>query len=95
MAAYVIVDIEVRDPEMYEQYKKLAADTVVKHGGRYIVRGGRAERLEGDWRPNRIVVLEFPTYERAKEWWASSAYRDAATVRQACAAARMLVVEGM
>ena len=66
MSAYIIVEIEIIDPVNYEEYKKQAGATVHKYGGKYIVRGGKTEVLEGDWNPKRIVVLEFPTMERAK-----------------------------
>ena len=66
MPAYIIVEIEILDPVGYEEYKKLAGATVEKYGGKYIVRGGKAEVLEGDWQPKRIVVLEFESAERAK-----------------------------
>ena len=65
MAAYIIVEIDITDPERYEQYRQQAGATVRAHGGKYIVRGGKAETLEGDWRPKRIVVLEFESAERA------------------------------
>jgi len=95
MAAYIIVDVEVTDPVQYEDYKKLAAATVEAYDGRYIVRGGTAERLEGDWTPKRVVVLEFPTVERAKEWWDSEEYRPAKAMRHASATSQMIVVAGM
>ena len=95
MAGYVIVDIEVTDPVQYEDYKKLAAATVAAYDGRYVVRGGTAETLEGDWTPKRVVVLEFPTVERAKEWWDSEDYRPAKSMRHAAATSRMIVVEGV
>jgi uncharacterized protein (DUF1330 family) len=66
MPAYVIVEIEVTDPVGYEAYKKHAAATITAQGGRYIVRGGKTEVLEGDWQPKRLVVLEFPSMDRAK-----------------------------
>ena len=94
MSAYIIVDVEVTDPVQYEDYKKLAAATVEAYDGRYIVRGGTAEQLEGDRTPNRIVVLEFPTLERAKEWWASEDYKPAKAMRHASATSQMIVVEG-
>ena len=94
MSAYIIVDVEVTDPVQYEDYKKLAAATVEAYDGRYIVRGGTAERLEGDRTPNRIVVLEFPTVNRAKEWWASEDYKPAKAMRHASATSQMIVVEG-
>ena len=68
MAAYIIVEIEVTDPVGYEEYKQQAGATVEKYGGKYLVRGGATEVLEGDWQPKRIVVLEFATMERAREW---------------------------
>ena len=94
MPAYIIVDVEVTDPVQYEDYKKLAAATVEAYDGRYIVRGWTAERLEGDRTPNRIVVLEFPTVNRAKEWWASGDYRPTKALRHASATSQMIVVEG-
>ncbi len=95
MAAYVIVEIEITDPVRYEGYKKLAGETVLAYGGRFVVRGGRAETLEGTWNPRRVVVLEFPTSERAKEWWASETYRPAKELRQQTARTQMILVEGV
>jgi uncharacterized protein (DUF1330 family) len=95
MAAYVIVDIEVTDPVRYEEYKKLAAPTVTAHGGRYVVRGGKVETLEGDWAPTRLVVLEFPTTEQARAWWGCGAYRPAKALRHETANTRMILVEGV
>ena len=57
MSAYVVVEIVVNNPEGYEEYKKLAPPPIAAYGGKYIARGGRAENLEGDWQPNRIVIL--------------------------------------
>lgn len=94
MAAYVIVDIEIHTPERYEEYKALAGPTVERYGGRYVVRGGRAENLEGEWEPHRVVVLEFPDYERAKQWWNSEEYAPGKRLRQSIAHSRMIVVEG-
>lgn len=68
MSAYVIVEISVEDPQDYEEYKKLTPATVTAYDGRFVVRGGDSQTLEGEWEPERIVVLEFPTVERAKEW---------------------------
>jgi uncharacterized protein (DUF1330 family) len=93
--AFVIVEVDVHDPQRYERYKAMAHETVHRFGGRYVVRGGRAELLEGEQAPRRVVVLEFPTYERAKEWWASAEYAPAKELRQATSTTRMVVVEGM
>ncbi|KPJ92674.1 MAG: D-fructose-6-phosphate amidotransferase [Gemmatimonas sp. SG8_17] len=95
MAAYVIVDIEIHDAKRYEEYKKLAATTVTAYGGRYIVRGGTAEQLEGEWVPGRVVVLEFPSVDRARQWWDSAEYAPAKALRQASASTRMIVVQGV
>jgi uncharacterized protein (DUF1330 family) len=95
MPAYVIVEIDVTDPAGYEEYKKLAGATVLKHGGKYIVRGGRTEVLEGDWQPNRIVVLEFDSMERAKEWLNCEEYREPRKMRHRTAKTNMILVEGV
>ena len=94
MSAFVIAEIEVTDPDLYEEYRKAAASTVAAHGGRYIVRGGAAECLEGGWIPRRIVVLEFASLEKAKAWWASADYASAKGKRQRSARTRMIAVEG-
>ena len=94
MPAYVIVDIDVHDSVRYEEYKKLAAPTVALYGGKYIVRGGKTETVEGDWSPKRLVVLEFPTVERAKAWLNSPEYAPAREIRHATATSQMIIVEG-
>ena len=95
MSAYVIVEIEVVDPVGYEEYKKQAGATVHKYGGKYIVRGGKAEVLEGDWNPNRIVVLQFESMARAKEWLNCEEYREPRKMRHRTAKTKMIVVEGV
>jgi uncharacterized protein (DUF1330 family) len=95
MSAYVIVEIEVVDPTGYEEYKKKAAATVHAHGGTYIVRGGRTEVLEGDWQPKRIVILQFDSMERAKEWLNCEEYREPRKMRHATAKTNMVLVEGV
>jgi len=94
MSAYVIVEIEVTDPVGYEEYKKQAAATVHKYGGKYIVRGGKTAVLEGNWKPKRIVILEFPTIDRAKEWLNCSEYAEPRKLRHKTAKTNMLVIEG-
>ena len=94
MAAYVIVDVTINDPQEYEEYKKLTPASISAYDGKFIVRGGKTETLEGAWAPERIVVLEFPTVERAKEWWSSEMYTAAKTIRQRVASTKMIVVEG-
>jgi uncharacterized protein (DUF1330 family) len=95
MSAYVIVEIEVVDPVGYEEYKKQAGATVHKYGGKYIVRGGKAEVLEGDWNPKRIVILEFDSMERAKEWLNCEEYREPRKMRHRTAKTKMILVEGV
>lgn len=94
MAAYVIVEVDIHDPVLYEDYKKLTPASIAAYGGKFIVRGGKTESLEGDWNPPRLVVLEFPSVERAKEWWASAEYTQAKDIRQRAATTKMLVAEG-
>jgi uncharacterized protein (DUF1330 family) len=95
MPAYIIVDIEILDPLGYEGYKKLAGATVEKYGGKYIMRGGKTEVLEGDWQPKRIVVLEFESAQRAKDWLNSEEYREPRKMRHRTARTNMILVEGM
>ncbi|HEY8835933.1 MAG TPA: DUF1330 domain-containing protein [Chthoniobacterales bacterium] len=94
MSAFVIVEIDVHDPIGYEEYKKRASATVEAHGGKYIVRGGKTEVLEGDWQPKRVVVLEFDSMDRAKEWLNCEEYREPRKMRHATARTNMIAVEG-
>lgn len=95
MPAYVIAHIDVKDPVRYEDYKKMSPVSIQKYGGRFIARGGKTEVLEGAWQPKRLVLLEFPSVERAREWWASDDYRPARDLRQATSTGDMIVVEGL
>jgi len=95
MSAYVIIEIDIIDSVGYDEYKKLAGATVEKYGGKYIVRGGRAETLEGDWNPKRIVVLEFESMQRAKDWLNCDEYREPRKMRHRTAKTNMIVVEGV
>jgi uncharacterized protein (DUF1330 family) len=94
MAAYVIVEIEILDPEGYEEYKKRAGESVLKYGGKYIVRGGATEVLEGDWKPKRIVILEFDSMQRARDWLHCEEYREPRKMRHRTARTNMILVEG-
>ena len=95
MAAYIIVDVEVTDPVPYEQYRQRVPATLVPYGGRFLVRGGAVETYEGDWRPNRIVVLEFPDAEQASAWYHSPAYQEILPTRTRNARSNMLLVQGV
>ena len=95
MSAYVIVEIDIVDPAGYEEYKKLAGATVEKYGGKYVIRGGAVETLEGNWKPNRIVVLQFDSMQRAKEWLNCEEYREPRKMRHRTAKTKMIVVESV
>jgi uncharacterized protein (DUF1330 family) len=95
MKAYIIVDVTVNDPVRYEAYKKLTPDSLLPFQGKFIVRGGNAELLEGDWQPGRIVVLEFPSSELAHSWWASETYAPAKAIRQSAASTKMIMIDGV
>lgn len=92
--AYVVVEITVRDPDTYRKYMAMAPESIAKYKGRYAARGGTYEALEGDWNPQRFVILEFPTAQAARDWWNSPEYSEARKIRQSCADARMLLVDG-
>jgi uncharacterized protein (DUF1330 family) len=93
MSAYVVVDISVTDAQEYQTYIQLAPLAVEAFGGKYLARGGKVEVLEGDWQPNRLVILEFPSMERAKEWLNSDLYQPARHIRHKTAHTNMIVVE--
>ncbi len=94
MPAYVIVDVKITDPVRYEDYKKLTPGIVGSYGGKFIVRGGTTEVLEGDWKPGRVVVLEFPDMEKAKAWYHSPEYTEAKKIRFEASTGKMILVEG-
>ncbi|HEX9681336.1 MAG TPA: DUF1330 domain-containing protein [Anaerolineales bacterium] len=95
MSAYVIVDIDVTDPRGYEAYKQAAPTAVGLFGGTYLARGGRTEVLEGEWRPDRIVIPAFESAERARPWLDSAEYAPARKQRHATARSNVIVVEGL
>ena len=94
MTAYVINDMEITDPVLFEEYKKLSPATVAQYGGRFLARGGRTETLEGDWSPKRLVILEFPSVEQARAWADSAEYAPAKRLRQLASKSNLIVVEG-
>lgn len=95
MAAYVIVDIEVTDPQPYEEYRRQVPPLVAKYGGKYLARGGEMEMLEGDWTPKRLVVLEFPSFEQAKEFYYSDEYEPVKNIRLNATNSKMVLVDGV
>jgi uncharacterized protein (DUF1330 family) len=94
MPAYVVVQIAIEDPVRYAEYRAIAPPSIAAYGGRYVVRGGASEILEGSWLPPRLVILEFPSEARARAWWASPEYAPAKALRQQCARTEMLLVVG-
>lgn len=94
MKAYVIADVTITDAVAYEEYKKLTPDSLKPFDGKFIVRGGAAATLEGNWQPERMVMLEFPSLEKAKAWWSSDIYAPAKAIRQSASEGKMIVVEG-
>ena len=82
MAAYFIAQLEITDPAGFDEYRKLVAPLVAKYGGKYVVRGGAIEPIEGDWAPKRLVILEFESVERVKQWHDSEDYRPVMAMRQ-------------
>ena len=94
MSAYIVVQVEVHDAVAYQTYTKDVPATLALYDGKFLVRGGNAQTLEGDWKPERFVILEFPSAERAKQWWSSPEYRAIVDMRHRNATSRMILVEG-
>lgn len=95
MAAYVIAEVEVRDADMFKEYGRQVPDTIARYGGKYLVRGGTVESKEGGWSPRRVVVLEFPSMARAREWYHSPEYAPVLDIRLKAADAKLIFVEGV
>jgi uncharacterized protein (DUF1330 family) len=95
MTAYAIADVEVTDPGVFEDYRGRVGDTIAKYGGRYVVRGGKSEVVEGNWNPKRLVVLEFPSMERLQAWYHSPEYAPLKQLRFRSANTDVVLVEGV
>jgi uncharacterized protein (DUF1330 family) len=95
MPAYIIVETDITDPEQYEQYKAASPGAIAAGGGRFLVRGGELEVLEGDWEPKRLVVLEFPDLDAAKAFYESEIYQEAKALREGAAHLNMVAVDGV
>jgi len=93
--AYIVVETDIHDPEQYELYKQATPAAVEAGGGRFIARGGELAILEGDWRPKRLVLLEFPDLEAAKRFDESPSYQEAKRLREGAAGFNMVAVEGL
>jgi uncharacterized protein (DUF1330 family) len=94
-SAYIIANVDVTDPVQYEEYKKLSSMAMKAHGAEICIRGGKVEVLEGDWAPQRFVMLKFPSVEQAKTFYNSAEYAAARKARAGAAVMRMIVVEGL
>ena len=95
MAVYAVVNIRVTDPDHYAKYREKAPATIARYGGQYLTRGGAVEVLEGDWDPQRLVVLEFESTERFLEWYDSPEYAPLRRLRSEAADSEFVVVEGL
>ena len=94
MAGYVVVDVDVTDQATYDEYRKHVLATITKHGGKFLVRGGAFEKIEGDWPWHRVVVLEFPSVAAAKTWYNSPDYQPLAKMRLKASRSNLIIVEG-
>ena len=95
MAGYIVADIEITDPTEYQTYAKQTAATLERYGGKFLVRGGNAETLEGDWKTKRLVIIEFPSVEQAKAWYSSPEYSSIIGIRHRSAISKMLLVQSV
>jgi uncharacterized protein (DUF1330 family) len=95
MPAYLIAEIDVTDPVAYEEYKKHTPAAIARYGGRFLVRGGTVDSREGDWSPQRLIVVEFPTMERARAFYESPEYAPALAIRRRAARSRLILAEGI
>jgi uncharacterized protein (DUF1330 family) len=95
MPAYIVAEVNVTNPAGYEPYPPLASASVARFGGRFVVRGGKADLLEGEPAPERVVVIEFPNADAARRWYFSPEYQQALKIRQANSTGRLVLVEGV
>jgi uncharacterized protein (DUF1330 family) len=95
MPTYVIADIEVTDPALFEQYRQKVPATIAAHKGRYLARGGTTQVMEGSWSPHRCVILEFPDMEHFRAWWSSPEYAPLRELRQRSTNTHLVVTEGL
>ena len=93
MAAYVISDVRVRDQDAFKIYRTRAAESISKQGGKYLVRGGDIQTLEGEWAPSTIIIVEFPSLEQARSWYASPDYASALEVRDKALTRNLILVD--
>ena len=94
MSAYVIAEVDITDPALYEEYRRLVPATIAMYGGKYLVRGGAVETKEGGWTPKRLAVLEFASMDQAKKWYHSPEYAPVLALRLKAARSKLLLAEG-
>jgi uncharacterized protein (DUF1330 family) len=94
MAGYVIAEVEVHDPQIYDKYRAQVPATLAKYGGKFLVRGGPTQTMEGGWNAKRIVVLEFASAEAARRWYESPEYTEIVKLRHQASTGKMIIVEG-
>jgi len=94
MSAYVIAEIDITDPTAYEDYRRQVPGVIAKYGGKYVVRGGKVESLEGGWSPKRMAVVEFPSMDQALKFYRSPEYAPLIKIRQQASRGKLIIVEG-
>ena len=94
-SAYIIANVDVKNPQQYEEYKRLSTIAMKAHGAEVCIRGGAVDVLEGDWNPGRLVLLKFPSVDQARKFNASVEYDAARKAREGVAVMRMVLVEGV
>ena len=94
-SAYIIANVDVKNPAAYEEYKRLSTIAMKAHGAEVCVRGGKLDALEGDWSPNRLVLLKFQSLEQARKFYDSTEYGAARKAREGIAIMQMVLVEGV
>ena len=92
MEAYVLVEVDIYDNEVYEEYKKLTPSSIEQYGGEFVIRGLPVQALEGEWKHDRLVLLKFPSREKALEWYNSENYQKAKNIRQKASSANFFIV---
>jgi uncharacterized protein (DUF1330 family) len=95
MAVYAVVNIQITDPDRYAQYREQAPPTIAHYGGKYLARGGKTEVLEGEWTPQRLVILEFESMKRFNEWYNSPEYAPLKRLRGETTLSDFVVIEGL
>ncbi|MDQ4082799.1 MAG: DUF1330 domain-containing protein [Actinomycetota bacterium] len=95
MAVYAVVNVQITDPDRYTEYRGKVPATIARYGGKYLARGGEVEVLEGDWNPQRLVIVEFESMKRFHEWYNSPEYAPLKQVRHEATVTQFVVVEGL